>query len=86
MCENKDFCNVIMPSEDTKILEFNQYQKSDKVPFIIYLDLKYIIEKIDGCENNPEKSSTTKISINMYLIFIRIIVVTKIINTSLTKS
>ena len=86
MCENKDFCNVIMPSEDTKILEFNQYQKSDKVPFIIYLDLKYIIEKIDGCGNNPEKSSTTKISINMYLIFIRIIVVTKIINTSLTKS
>ena len=25
VCENKDFCNVIMPSEDTKILEFNQY-------------------------------------------------------------
>ena len=28
--EDKDFCNVVMPSEDTKILEFNQYQKSDK--------------------------------------------------------
>ena len=26
VCENKEFCNVIMPSEDTKILEFNQYQ------------------------------------------------------------
>ena len=25
-----------MPSEDTKILEFDQYQKSDKTPFIIY--------------------------------------------------
>ena len=25
VCENKDFCNVMMPSEDTKILEFNQY-------------------------------------------------------------
>ena len=24
ICENKDFCNVIMPSEDIKILEFNQ--------------------------------------------------------------
>ena len=23
VCENKDFCNVIMPSEDTKMLEFN---------------------------------------------------------------
>ena len=32
--QNKDFCNVIMPFEDTKILEFNQYKKSDKAPFI----------------------------------------------------
>ena len=24
VCENKDFRNIIMPSEDTKILEFNQ--------------------------------------------------------------
>ena len=28
--ENIDFCNVVMPSEDAKILKFNQYQKSDK--------------------------------------------------------
>ena len=55
--ENKDFCNIIMPSEDTKILEFNQYQKSDKAPFIIYADLECIIEKIDGCKNNLENSS-----------------------------
>ena len=38
-----------MPSEGTKILEFNQYQKSDKGPFITYADLECIIEKIDGC-------------------------------------
>ena len=25
---------------NTKILEFNQYQKSDKAPFIIYADLE----------------------------------------------
>ena len=23
VCKNKSFCNIIMPSEDTKILEFN---------------------------------------------------------------
>ena len=62
MCKNKDFCNVIMPSEDTKILKFNQYQKSDKAPFIIYANRECIIEKIDGCKNNPENSSTTKVS------------------------
>ena len=26
VCENKDFCNVIMHFEDTKILESTQYQ------------------------------------------------------------
>ena len=62
VCENKDFCNVIMPSEDTKILEFNQYQKSDKTPFIIYADLECIIKKTDGCKNNPETSFTTKVT------------------------
>ena len=52
VCENKDFCNVIMPSGDTKILEFDKYQKSDKIPIIIYADLECVIEKIDGCKNN----------------------------------
>ena len=48
--------------EDTKILEFNQYQKPDKGPFIIYADLECIIPKIDGCKNNPENSPTTKVT------------------------
>ena len=51
-----------MPSDDTKTLEFNQYQKSDKTPFIIYADLECIIEKIGGWKNNPEDSPTTKVS------------------------
>ena len=51
-----------MPFEDTKILVFNQYQKSDKAPFIIYADLECIIEKIDGYKINPGNSSTTKVS------------------------
>ena len=50
-----------MPFEDTKILEFNQYQQSDKARFIIYADLECIIENT-GCKNNPENSSTTKVS------------------------
>ena len=61
LLENKDFYNIIMPSEDTKILDFDQYQKSDKAPFIIYADLECLIEKIDGCKNNPENSFTTKV-------------------------
>ena len=51
-----------MPSKDTKILDFNQFKKSYKVPFAIYTDLKCLIEKIDWCKNNPENSFTTKLS------------------------
>ena len=39
-----------MSSEDTKILEFNQYQKSDKAAFIVFADLECLLEKIHGCK------------------------------------
>ena len=47
--------------EDPKILAFNQYQKSDKSPFIVYADLECIIENIDGRKNNPDNSFTAKV-------------------------
>ena len=51
-----------MPEEDNKILKHNQGEKSMKVPFIIYADLESLLEKMSTCNNNPEKSSTTKIN------------------------
>ena len=54
-----------MPSEDSvyismyiSVVEFNQYQKSDKTPFVIYVDLECLI----GCKNNPENSFKTEVS------------------------
>ena len=44
-----------------------------KVPFIIYADLESLLEKINTCHNNPEKSATTKINKHTpsgYLLFI----------------
>ena len=52
----------MMPFEDIKVEEFNQYQKSDKATFIIYADLECIIERIKGWKNNPENLSATKVS------------------------
>ena len=49
---------VIMSSKDTEILEFNWYQKWQ---FIFYEDLECVIEKCDGCKNNPKNPSTTKV-------------------------
>ena len=47
--------------ETDNILEFNQYMKSDKMPYNIYGDIKSLLKKIDGCANNLVNSSTTKI-------------------------
>ena len=37
-----------MTFENTKILEFNEYQKSGRAPFIIYENLECLIGRIDG--------------------------------------
>ena len=51
----------VMPSEGNKILKFNQYQRSDKAPFIIYAELECLIENTDWCKNNLQNLSTTKV-------------------------
>ena len=50
-----------MPTADTKILEFNQYQKRDKAPFVTYTDFECLMFDFE-CKNNPENSSTKKVS------------------------
>ena len=51
-----------MPCKDNKILEFIQYQKSGKAPFVIYADIKRLLGKIKGCKNHPKNWSTIKVS------------------------
>ena len=46
---------------DNKVLDFNQYHKSDKTTSIIYADFESLVKKVDGCKNNSEKLSITKI-------------------------
>ena len=55
-CRNKAFCGIAWPTQKSNRLEFNQYMKSDKIPYIIYADVKFLMKKIDSCKNNPEKS------------------------------
>ena len=62
VCENHDYCYVEMPEENNKILKYNHGEKSVKVPLTIYAELESLLEKMNTCHNNPEKSSTTKIN------------------------
>ena len=61
---NHDYCYVEVTSEDNKILKYNREKKSIKPPFIIYAELECLLEKMHSCQNNPEKSSKTKINMH----------------------
>ena len=60
ICKDHDICHVKMPDENSKILKYNPGEKSLKVPYIIYADLECLPEKVNTCQNNPEKSYTEK--------------------------
>ena len=61
-CENHDYCHVEMPTEDNNMIKYNHGEKSMKLLFLIYADLECLLEKVSTCQNNPNKSSTTKIN------------------------
>ena len=50
VCKSKDFCGIVMPSEKDNILEFNQYMESDKIPYIIYVDIESLIKNRSLCK------------------------------------
>ena len=62
ICENHDYCHVEMPTKDNNIIKYNHGEKSMKLPFVTYADLECLLEKVSTCQNNPNKSSTTKIN------------------------
>ena len=62
------FCNA---SEESRILEFNQYGKSDRKPSLIYWKIikkirQIRIKKLDECKNNPWKLPATRVSENIF--------------------
>ena len=66
VCKNKDFCGIVLSSEKDIVLEFNQYMKSDKISYIIYADIEFLIKKMYGYAKNSENSSKTKIGEHIY--------------------
>ena len=49
--KNIDFCGIVMASEKDKIVEFNHYIKSDKIPYIIYTDIEDKMPYITYADN-----------------------------------
>ena len=51
-----------MPTKDNNVIKYNHGEKSIKLPFVVYVDLECLLEKMSTCYNNPEESSTTKVN------------------------
>ena len=51
-----------MPIKGNNTIKYNHGEKSIKIPLTIYADLECLLEKMSACQNDPNKSSTTKIN------------------------
>ena len=62
LSEHKENCKQVqavkMPDKNNNILKFNNHHKQMQVPFVIYADIEAITEKIQGCQQNNDKSYT----------------------------
>ena len=60
VCNDDYYCCVEMPNDNYKIFLKNHGEKSMKAPFVINAYLECLLEKMNSCQNNPEKSSREK--------------------------
>ena len=56
-CGNHEDVEIIMPEKGTMI-NFKNYHRGEKVPFVIYADFESCIKSIHTCDPNPENSYT----------------------------
>jgi len=58
-CSKHDPQHVQLPEKGKNCLEFKDFEKQMKVPFVIYADFETIAQRMDSCQPDPRKSSTT---------------------------
>ena len=59
VCEDKDYCYIEMP-KNGESLKYHPGVKSMRDPFAVFADIESLLRKMDTCENDPSKSSTTQ--------------------------
>ena len=57
ICESNEF--IEMPEKGT-FIQFKNHIRSQKIPFVIYVDFECLVEPISGCQPNPEKCFTNQ--------------------------
>ncbi|KAL6418932.1 hypothetical protein ACFW04_011683 [Cataglyphis niger] len=44
-CERMNKCAIVLPTEEDKWLNFNNYERKERIPFVVYADLECALEK-----------------------------------------
>ena len=83
VCNGDDYCYVEMPNDNNKVLKYDHGEKSFRVPFVIYAELKCLLEKMRSCQNNPEKSYTEK-KLSIHLLAIHCLQIVHLIRPKIT--
>ena len=52
ICENHNHCHEEMPIKGNNTIKYNHGEKSIKMPFTIYADLEFLLEKMSTCQND----------------------------------
>ncbi|EZA58477.1 hypothetical protein X777_01098, partial [Ooceraea biroi] len=50
-CQRMNNCAIVLPNEDNKWLQFTNYNRKERMPFVIYVDLECILQKMT---DNPK--------------------------------
>ena len=58
-CSNHDVVKVELPNEENNTLSFNNYNKSMRVPFVVYADFEAFTQKLDDDKPRDNNSSYT---------------------------
>ena len=68
-CNEEGTVRIVLPKpgSEESVLHFKNYNRSMRVPFVIYADFESCIVPVDTCQPNPNKSYTNKIQKNTFL-------------------
>jgi len=65
LCKRFGVQLTVLPNEENKYMKYKEISKELKVPFVVYADFECILEDIDCCQNNSNKSFTDKKSLHV---------------------
>ena len=63
-CRSNEAVRIEMPNKDP-IVKYSDGQYQFKVPFMMYADFESILEPVQGASNDPNVSSTRRVSVHM---------------------